>query len=379
MEKSKKVSKIHKSIIILGLIIIILLISNIFSLSKLSAKTTENNQLNNNYQELYSQNNKTITDLNIQISKQQELIKVQTETITSIEEKYGDLLTNHEKLESTINKTKYDAVSFKKEIEESMSWFNNNAKIERSASVEWQNKISQKLERSCIQTFSNTCRINLVCLGFINEMQLGLHYIDDIETSNENDKLQTIKDFIIHNGGDCEDYSLFYKAEMNYLLDVCEKRNADNIYLQSMSYSNDKTDRFFVENEKEWYLDYAKDHLLPKGYVVPNIVCGHMFVNNELTGHCVIAFTKEEIITINDLKLLTGAPIIEPQEGSYLGIVGEDVFLIDQAFGGEQTIFEIITNNDLFLYSDQNEWVSYQTLIDRIDISMNELKAHTLS
>ena len=74
---------------------------------------------------------------------------------------------------------------------------------------------------------------------------------------------------------------------------------------------------------------------------------------------------EEKIENIQDLELLNGAPLIEPQNGIYLGKVNDEssaVNLINENNHGKVNsyISIVITDNDLFLFSDEyKKWLSY--------------------
>ena len=176
-------------------------------------------------------------------------------------------------------------------------------------------------------------------------------------------------------GGDCEDYSLFYKAEFNYVLNQCLDAGADNIIIEGWTPSEDEEERYFVEFSKNWFLWGATEITIPKGFIYPNIVCGNLydFSKKDTGGHCVIAFTKNKIKSIKDINELNNAPMIEPQNGLYLGLINDEssktYILTKENYDITYSYVNlIVTDKDQFLFSDKHrEWLGYSIFKDDME------------
>lgn len=290
-------------------------------------------------------------------------------------EEISQLNINLEKIKDEIQSNINLLEEYKTDIQTSMFWFKDNAIITEELSKK---DISLYLRNRCYETSSNDCSINLGCFYLVNEEFLNLEYKLDIETSNQLDNLQSLKEFLTNNGGDCEDYALFYKAEYNYLSNKCEFKS---ITLRGWESSEDESDEVWLDNGKNWYLNYAKETILPEGYIYPNVVCGNIYDLNtdSISGHCIIAFTKKEINSITDLKELDKSPIIEPQNGEYLGLINDvssEVYLLEENQEDYPTsfVYEVITDKDLFFFEDETTtWLGYSYFYTLLDEQQQKL------
>ena len=156
-----------------------------------------------------------------------------------------------------------------------------------------------------------------------------------------------------------KDYSLFFKAQYNYLLDYCQERNY-KIYIEA--FVHDITgDKYYVEYNHNWFYPHAKEVMLNKTY--PVVVCGVMS-DTEGVGHCTIAYTESKINDVNDISKLDGAPMVEPQTGEYTGIIDSDIFLLEE--GDSYSTYDyfinlVITDTDTLWYSQYDKkWISYE-------------------
>jgi hypothetical protein len=209
----------------------------------------------------------------------------------------------------------------------------------------------------------------------VNEQFMNLEYKDDT-TLGKQDKFISLSEFLQNKGGDCEDFSLLYKAEINYLLDNCTK---NKITIDAFVPGSGK---YFLDNSNTWYYSDAKKYTLKQGYTHPNIVCGFLKDPNKsdaFGGHCVVAFSKEKITSINNLENLNLAELVEPQTGQYLGhvIYGGEAFKIEYYVDGEYIpedssyIKQIITNDDYYLY--HGGWKSYKYMYDKFIALENDI------
>lgn len=263
---------------------------------------------------------------------------------------------------------------YQSEIETSMAWFNANSVLGKSGIEE---TAKYDLTDKCYTFSAKTCEIKLGCFYLVNSEFLNLEYKLDNVTSKKEDKLQSISEFVAHGGGDCEDYSLFYKAEYNHLLKDCKARGGEKIILESYESSMNYADNnlfVFLDNQKDWFVNYATEKNLPSGYEYPNVICGNIYDLNSqaVNGHCLIAFTKNKIEDINDISELNLATIVEPQNGAYMGLINDSSSNITLAskstINSTSFISEIITDQDLFLFdSASSEWLSYSSFSQKLD------------
>ncbi len=310
----------------------------------LRAQLKELNQSKNNLQNEYS--NLKSRYASVQQSK------------TNIEEKYANLTTA---TETTMQRI----LNFKDEIEKSMQWFQTNSNI---GSIPDASYLESELRSNCLQIKDNTCSIMLSCLFFVNNKELGYTYKTDEVISNRSDQLQSLTSFAENKGGDCEDYSLFFKAEYEYLMNICNEKGYNEIKLESWKPSARSDDTVWVHYKESWYLHYAKQYFLPENNTYASVVCGNIYdpQANATQGHCIVAFGPQFINSLSDLPSLNEATLIEPQDGQALGEMGyfsSGIILLQDGSDVElypSYVWEVIGDNDLYLFStDENRWVSY--------------------
>lgn len=301
----------------------------------------------------YEENLDDLRERNRNISSRLDLLMKDYRELNSsyaqLREDYEELRDEYRLLESDVDETLKKIDEYEKNIEESMEWFSDNSKVDRI----W------RLENECMQESGDKCYIKTGCFHLINSEYLDIEYKEDLETTGKEDKLKSLEEFK-KEGGDCEDYSLFYKAEWNYLKDKCE----DKEIVMDTWKMNDKGDRYWADFDHDWYLDNV-ENLETEGYRYPSVVCGDMFDPNtgRINGHCIVAFTKEEILSTSDISYLDKAVLIEPQDGHYMGrLNGTSGVYLDAS--REQYVYQVITDNDHFLYTDG--WQSYSGFLEEL-------------
>ncbi|MFH1439714.1 MAG: hypothetical protein ABIG89_04050 [Candidatus Woesearchaeota archaeon] len=369
--------KNNKIIYTLIAIIIILLIGTVaflsFSYSDLAKQYKSLNDdysaLNDEFLKFRQDSEASVAELNKKLSEEKEEKGAVESALSETKTQQEELSKKHENLKTEVRKTLDKIKVYKQDIETSMKWFNDNAEITDK-------NIKYYLSpNSCFRMGTKTCRIKTGCFYFVNSERLGYEYKYDTMTSNANDKMQSIQDFMKNKGGDCEDYSLFYKAEFNYVLNQCLETGADNIIIEGWMPSKYEEDRYFVEFSNNWFLTGATDKIIPAGFIHPNIVCGNLydFSKKDAGGHCVIAFTKNRIKSIKDIDELNNAPMIEPQNGLYLGLINEEssktYILTKENYDTTYSYINlIVTDEDQFLFSDQHkEWLGYSIFKDDME------------
>jgi hypothetical protein len=175
--------------------------------------------------------------------------------------------------------------------------------------------------------------------------------LDEI-TSSKTDYLQSLTQFFENEGGDCEDFSLLFKAQINYLINYCDK---EKIIIEAYTQTKNENE-YFVNYNNSWFLSKAKAKELSLENIYPTIVCGNMYDlrSEQINGHCVIAFSSKKINSVEDLTYLVGAQLVEPQSGEYLGTINNHSIVGD---GGEDLVNQNFSN--IFLISKEN----YSTII----------------
>jgi hypothetical protein len=268
---------------------------------------------------------------------------------SSLDENFNDLVTE---LEETITMIE----DYETEIRKSMEWFRTNSVLEEEF-------IEPSLD-TCIRLEGDTCRIKTGCIHLVNAKLLEMRYIPDLETSNQRDKMQNLSSIFKNKGGDCEDFSLLYKAQWNYLMEQC-----GNSKIVVEGWESSTGDKYALDYEQNWLKDNAKAVVF-SDYKYPSIVCGNMFDPNSgrVNGHCVVAFTKKEIKSVKDLSELDKALLIEPQNGKYLGLINDkssEVSLRGLNNQYSSYIYQVITNNDHFAFSN-SKWQSYSGFLQEL-------------
>ncbi|HII71257.1 TPA: hypothetical protein HA265_00705, partial [Candidatus Woesearchaeota archaeon] len=274
-------------------------------------------------------------------------------SFSELEELYSTLRGDYGSLKAEMEETMDKIDSYEQEVQESMAWFKENSMLGKRGE---QDMAKTYLGIDCYMEEGDKCYVKTGCFYLINAEYLGLEYKRDVETSDSEDKLQSLQGFVDNGGGDCEDYSLFYKAEWNYILDKCSGKD---IVVQSWYKTATSDSRHWLDFDEDWYIEGVTEKILASGYIYPSVVCGRIYDPqlNKVSGHCVMALTTDRIEDIADLQLLVGSPLIEPQDGQYVGIIDEpggvhlvqdgEVPLIFSSY-----IFSVITDNDYFLFSD---------------------------
>jgi len=358
--------------------IVILVLALIAFVGLYFSKSSDYAILTNNYDFLSVQYNSLILDYNALLTTYLELSVQYTE----LQSKYYELVEEYKTLNLEYNKSldisadlttelysaKEELTNYKYEIQTSLDWFKENANLESKS-------LRSKLDSKCFSSTFSSCKIKAACLDLINEQFMGLKYKDDT-TLGKTDKFISISEFLQNKGGDCEDFSLLYKAEINYLLTGCAAKDLTIETFVSGS------GNYFIDNSNLWYYADAKKYTLKSGYIYPNIVCGVLKDPNRANtfgGHCVVAFSKEKISSIDDLEKIDLAEMVEPQTGQYIGqiVYGLSTFKTEYYFDGGYVpedvsyIKQVITDDDYYIYL--SGWKSYKYMYDKFIALENDI------
>lgn len=344
-----------------------------------------NSKINLNQEIILNEQNKNI-DLKNQISNYQKEILILEKNIVELNQKIdiansnwinlnntnSNLSANLNNAEEIIIKKNEELLDYENKISSSMNWFRENSYL--NTSIVSERKIEKETYGECVVEDEKSCNINLGCFYFVidKKNQLKYKYDNALELGQE-DKLSSILEFLENKGGDCEDYSLFYKAQFNSMVKRCENKS---LILKSYSfkYGENKKRNFYLDIDKKWYIPNVyvnKFENLNYSY----IVCGDMYDLNTdtINGHCMVAFSEEKIKSIEDISLLSYSILIEPQTGEYLGLLDDDseIFILENGDAIDDyynSIWAIISDDDYYLYDEtQLKWYSYGSMKNKLE------------
>ena len=366
-----------KFIDILLFILIIGLIASIFftiNLKKqnslLNAKLISTNNNFNQYKEI---TNKTIENLNQTLYDYNKTNYDMYNNLIDLNKQYFDLLTKYNNtvsqansisnyndyLKEEIDNTFKEIKTYKEDLQTAVNWFKNNAILNNSV---YHFSFVKTYLNKCINDSGQGCKINLGCINFVNNKKLNIDYKTNYD--NKKDQIIDLNNFIKNKGGDCEDFSLFYKAEINYLKSKCKN---NNIYF--IAGENKTGSKFFVYDN--WYLTDTISKTY--NYTYPTIICGDLYDPNKkkIGGHCLLALTKNKLLDINGLN---DAIVFEPQNGLVLGDFKKTTSLLPNKLNNS-FIEYIITDNDFYSYSEnKNAWVGNNYFISVLNNKEKKLK-----
>jgi hypothetical protein len=241
---------------------------------------------------------------------------------------------------------------------EFMDWLRTNSRIDSVSDVQKRERVNTLLS-SCFNVRGDECQIKTACLDIANEKWFGLSY--------NHSKLDSLSEFLNKGTGDCKDYSMLYKAEVNNLLAKCENLGTSRVVFESYI-ENKSAGRYWLgfSEDEGWFLESGYSAFrLKDGYKYPAVICGELFDLNtkRISGHCMVAFTRNRMASGSDgVKELIGAPIVEPQSGIYVGLVedGSSGISLRPSATYSSYIFLVMTDSDILLFDDKsNNWNSY--------------------
>lgn len=235
---------------------------------------------------------------------------------------------------------------FQNQIADSMAWFTFNSNIE---------KLSFRMKYLADSCTSGD-EINAACIPFIMGKEEGWGF-----KSEASDRLLSLDEMVDNKGGDCEDWSLYFKGAFNYIKE--EARNEKTLVSVVSSYGNN-----FSIYRDWYYIDAAGKNV---GTTEDNmyIIC--------YDSHCIVAITDEEIKNSSDVYKLRGAPAIEPQDGKYMFTIG-NIGAPDVCEPGNCNyavdIWIVITDNDIYDFHYNEEWTGYQDYYEAAGHYKNQIE-----
>ena len=285
-----------------------------------------------------------------QIENLSRIIENKNQEIDELEQSLNE---SEEELEKTINilsEAKNEIEEIKRETErigeninQSIQWFTENSQLPDVYKADrYENKVRKGCEDKGI--------LNLACVAFLMEEELGITY-----RSDPGDKLYSLVEIIDRKGGDCEDYSLFFKATVR-----------DYEGFEAWDEGGGKYE-VYGDDQQIWYYDDAHGILIEGENAYP--VCYYYGSGGGvLLGHCVVMFTDKTINSADDISTenLIGSELVEPQSGKYVGRIGEQFSICSEGICDEAyAIAFIITDNDLYHFDQK--WDYYHEQKEKVE------------
>ncbi|MBN1169861.1 hypothetical protein JXA56_02460 [Candidatus Micrarchaeota archaeon] len=234
-------------------------------------------------------------------------------------------------------------------INQSIQWFTENSRL---PDIYKADRYASKVAKSCEK--NNV--LNLACVSFLMEKELGITYKTETE-----DRLYSLAEIIERKGGDCEDYSLFFKATVSNF----EK-------FEAWDAGGGRYD-IYRDNNEVWYYDNAHGISIEAENAYP--VCYYFGSSGGvLLGHCVVMFTDKTISSSRDISTeeLRGSNLVEPQSGRYVGEIGGQFKICSEGVCDDPyTIAFIITENDLYHFDQR--WNYYHEQRERTEKILESL------
>lgn len=358
--------------IILALLLLFSFASNAISLYLFFSESSKLEQLDNTTAQMIKEQDQTIDQLNKRIDQlkdsNKKLDQILQTTEQDLEQKESLLAQEEEKtrilqtqlgsaqknlsdtkkeLEQNFQRLstlKSDISEMTKELDDSMQWFEDNSYLPESHS--WNVEILQtRITKDCVYEG----RLNLACITHrMANTAVSLRYLEDLDAGSS-DHLQSLIETADRGGGDCEDFSLFFKSIINSLK---ESGNDEKIIAWFPSQGSEFR-VFPLDEDAESYYYYPNAASVEIGALDtyhPYVVC---FARDHSSGHCAVALSQDELKSSSDIYSLDSAHVFEPQSGLYLGQIGRNFRICDEDHGdacwqAPNTILIVITDNDIY-------------------------------
>ncbi len=260
-------------------------------------------------------------------------------------------------------------------LTQSIQWFKDNAILPtipnfgNSLRELWYEGFLNNIYLECITDDGNQKTFKLACVPFVMERTLSFKY-----KSENPDRLYSIKEMIFKEGGDCEDFSLFFKGLINMLKQDGKNQNT---VIEAMTTS--KGNKYAIygnpsNGEEYWYWnDGAGIKLANLNEIYPYSVC---YMVTESEGHCIVALSWGKINDTDDIDELNEGLLFEPQTGQYLETIGTNLRLC--ANGDEfcdrtsNSVMMIIAEDDLYQFQE-GKWKGYKQYKNTIEEVAKEI------
>lgn len=264
--------------------------------------------------------------------------------------------------------------SLEKRINESISWFKENSHLPSNYSWVFdplQRRILEGFKQRLLEDCVHKGGLNLACVSHLMENSaFAIHYRKDI-ASGKSDYLQSVKETISIGWGDCEDYSLLFKAILNSikssdpalpLIAWAPSSSGGEFRVYPKEAPGESTSYYYYPNAKAVWIDPPYRH----SYVV-------CYLQDPYSGHCTVALSKSKINSSSQMGALYGAVVFEPQSGLYLGEIGKSFSLCSHrdCFEEPNNIWLVISDEDLYSYEEEG-WVGYSDYLSLIKSIKNK-------
>ncbi|MCI0503899.1 hypothetical protein L0Y65_04260 [Candidatus Micrarchaeota archaeon] len=252
--------------------------------------------------------------------------------------------------EEDIARIREEAIAMDGQISESIQWFRDNSALPSTLKTD---RFMNKVEKNCEKDDT----LNLACVSYLMEEELGFVYKDD----PTGDRLYSIDEIIARKGGDCEDYSLFFKAFLNGI-------RQEDLGIEAFTAGAGKYVVYEDAGEgRYWYYEDSEGVAIGNAENSnPYSVC-YFFETQGATriGHCLIMLTNRTIDSPDDITNanLAGSALFEPQDGRYMGGIGEEFTVCEDGDSScgmrDYALAFIITDADLYHFSE-GKWNYYE-------------------
>ncbi len=249
-----------------------------------------------------------------------------------------------ENLSQQINTVLNEITGMEEEINESFAWFKQNSAVSQYVT---------KLMVKCV----DDRKLNAACIpAYLRENGYFTY------KSDKGDTLYSIKAMLKSKGGDCEDYALLMKAYINtftpYIDSIVMWKSCEGCKLT-----------VYKEGHTTYYLPNAQKFTVAKPKHV-YVVC-YTENTTPLSGHCINALS--DALAPN----ISGATLLEPQTGEYLGKIGVDLGLcepnMEDCKHTPGNIWLIIDDKQIYTFRN-NRWESYSFYYSKLDTIAHELE-----
>jgi hypothetical protein len=259
--------------------------------------------------------------------------------------------------------------SLEKNVNDSFSWFKGNAEL--PSDYGWKADIFKKrVLEDCV----DGNELNIGCISYLMEnTAFSIHYRTDI-ISGKTDHLQSLKETMDLGWGDCEDYSLLFKATLNSV-----KSSLPGLETVTFAPGGSSDFRIYPKEsnpssqvESYWYVPNSRKARLgnmSQSYFY--VIC---YRSGPSTGHCTVAISPNSIQSSSQVSSLSGAEVFEPQNGLYLGKVGSQFPICGEegCTNAVNAISLVISGTDLYKF-EGGKWVGYEDYLQKIRDAKAEL------
>ncbi len=284
--------------------------------------------------------NSLLLETNNSLGKCQQNLSTEITLYEECTEQRDELTQSLLEASSELQNISAELDGFQEQIADSMAWFKANSDI---------GNLSFRL-RYLADKCTSGDEINAACIPFILQEEEGWGF-----KSEKKDRLLSLEEMVSNKGGDCEDWSLYFKAVFNYI--KSEARNEKSL----VSVVPSRTGGNFPVYKDWYYVDAAGKKV---GTTEDNmyVIC--------YDSHCVVAVTDEEVKNSSDIYKLRGAPAVEPQDGQYVFTIGgfgaPDICSPDSC-NYAVDIWIVITDDDIYDFHYNREWTGYKDYYEKTE------------